>query len=261
MAGEKLLLLIFAFIVIMLLFAMAVIWFLNQTQRKITVAKLQEQEKELEYQKELLNNTVRTQEDERGRIARELHDGVTSKLNIIHLNMHLLKQKVFEDKETNVIVNQIESSLSKSIERSRKISHELMPVVLKKFGLTHALNELLTEVNNTAIFELKFLGHEEVIIQDDFKSLHIFRIIQELVNNAIKYSKAKNVRIDFEINGSDVLIKYVDDGIGVKDNDLKKGLGFSSINTRMRLLAGDMKFEKNNEKSGLHIQFKFPYHD
>ena len=261
MTEENVVLLVLASVVIMLLFAVTVIWFLNQTQKKITEAKIKEQEKELKYQNELLSNTVRTQENERGRIARELHDDVTSKLNIIHLNMHLLKQKVFEDKETNVIINQIESSLSKSIERSRKISHELMPVVLKKFGLTHALNELLTEVNNTAIFDLQFLGHEDVQIEDDVKSLHSFRIIQELVNNAIKYSKANQVKIEFSILNDMVKFNYLDDGVGVKENEVKTGLGFSSINTRIRLLGGSMNFIENIEKTGLHIQFNFPYND
>ena len=76
-------------IVLMMLFAASVVWFLNHAQKKIIKNKLKQQELQISFQKELLLNTVKTQENERSRISKELHDDIASKLSIIHLNLHL----------------------------------------------------------------------------------------------------------------------------------------------------------------------------
>lgn len=248
-------------LVIMLMFAFAVIWFLNQTQKKLTSSKIKEQELLLNFRKELLLNTVKTEENERNRISKELHDDVTSQLSIINLNIHLLKQKLSNNEDMFKIIDHIETSLKKSTERTRTISHELMPLILKKFGLHHALKELEDSVNITEVFHLDFTNDHIIQIKDDFKLLHIYRIIQELINNAIKYSKANNVHISFE-EKQDLNIKmtYTDDGIGFDDTKVKNGLGLSNINARITLLDGTVKIE-SILNSGTTITFIFPNHD
>src|SRR5690606_23486942 len=106
-----------------------------------------EQANKILYQKELLINTVKTQETERNRISGELHDDVASRLNVMHINVHLLKKKIQDVPEVSKIIDQIESSLDESIERTRSISHELMPQLLKKFGFHYALHELVQSLN------------------------------------------------------------------------------------------------------------------
>ncbi len=261
MTENSILLFILVVIVIMLAFAVAVIWFLNNSQKKITQAKLNEQEKELQFQKDLLSNTVKIQEEERTRISAELHDDVTSKLNVVHLNMHLLKQQLKSNNEMEIFVEQIEASLKASIDRSRSIAHELMPVVLRKFGLLHALDDLTNSINLSEIFDLTIKGTEQLKIKDDFKSLNIFRIIQELLNNAIKYSKAEKVNLTFQEEQEDIIMKYTDDGIGIDSKVDTTGLGFGNINTRIRLLGGEMVIDPSTHTKGLTIHFKFPNHD
>ena len=248
-------------LVIMLVFAFAVIWFLNQTQKKLTSSKIKEQELLLNFRKEMLLNTVKTEENERNRISKELHDDVTSQLSIINLNIHLLKQKVSDNPDMFQIIDHIESSLKKSTERTRTISHELMPLILKKFGLHHALKELEDAVNITEVFHLDFNNDHLIQITDDFKLLHIYRIIQELINNALKYSKAKNVHISFEEEQNlNIKMTYSDDGIGFDDQKVQSGLGLSNMNARITLLDGSVEI---NSKigSGTTIIFIFPNHD
>lgn len=248
-------------LVIMLIFAFAVIWFLNQTQKKLTSSKIKEQELLLNFRKEMLLNTVKTEENERNRISKELHDDVTSQLSIINLNIHLLKQKLSENDEMFKIIDHIETSLRKSTERTRTISHELMPLILKKFGLHHALQELEDAVNITEVFRIDISNDHIIQISDDFKTLHIYRIIQELINNALKYSKAKNVQINFE-EEQDLNLKmtYTDDGIGFDNNKIKCGLGLSNINTRITLLDGNVEVN-SILGSGTTLTFIFPNHD
>ena len=245
----------------MLIFAFAVIWFLNQTQKKLTSSKIKEQELLLNFRKELLLNTVKTEENERNRISKELHDDVTSQLSIINLNIHLLKQKVSDNIDMFKIIDHIESSLKQSKERTRTISHELMPLILKKFGLHHALKELEDSVNISEIFRLDITDDHLLNIQDDFKLLHIYRIIQELINNAIKYSKAKKVSIDFEEKqDTNIKMTYTDDGVGFDNTKTKKGLGLSNMNTRITLLDGTVEIN-SILGSGTSITFIFPNHD
>ncbi len=248
-------------LVIMLIFAFAVIWFLNQTQKKLTSSKLKEQELLLNFQKKLLLNTVKTEENERNRISKELHDDVTSQLGIINLNIHLLKQKLSDNEDMFKIIDHIETSLKKSTERTRTISHELMPLILKKFGLHHALQELEDAVNITEVFHLDITNDHIIQISDDFKLLHIYRIVQELINNAIKYSKAKNVHISFE-EKQDLNIKmtYTDDGVGFDHTKVKGGLGFGNMSARITLLDGSIKTE-SILGSGTTITFIFPNND
>ncbi len=247
-------------IVIMLVFAMAVIWFLNQTQRKITEGKLKEQERELDFQKEMLLNTVKTQEGERERISKELHDDVTSQLSIIHLNLHLLKRKLDADPELAIIIDHIESSLKNSTERTRTISHELMPAILLKFGFHNALKELANGVNLTEVLDVNIIDDQKIQIKDQFKLLHIYRVIQELLNNTLKYAKAKKVDITFDTIGDELIMSYQDDGQGFDTKKLSEGLGLGNVKTRIRLLDGDINWDSDLGK-GVKVLSKFPNYD
>ena len=260
MTDNNLFLYILFSIVIMLVFAMAVIWFLNQTQRKITEGKLKEQQRELDFQKEMLLNTVKTQEGERERISKELHDDVTSQLSIVHLNLHLLKQKMNSNPELTSIFEHIEYSLKNSTERTRTISHELMPAILLKFGFHNALKELANGVNLTETFEVNIIDDEKIKIKDEFKLLHIYRVIQELLNNTLKYAKAKKVDITFDTIGDELIMTYQDDGVGFDTNKLSEGLGLGNIKTRIRLLDGDINWD-STPSEGVTVLSKFPNYD
>jgi len=249
-------------ILVMLILGLAVVWFLNRAQFKITNEKLKTQEKEIEFKTELLVNTVRTQEKERIRISTELHDDVTSQLSIIHLNLHLLKKRInSEDESIVTIVDHIESSLKSSTDRTRTISHELMPSIFKKFGIQHALNELANGINIADAVSINIQREDLIKISDFDKQLHIYRIVQELVNNSLKYSEAKSLILKFEeIDGKKLLISYEDDGKGFDMNTVKEGLGTSNIKTRVQLLKGEMTLN-SSPGNGMNALIKIPNYD
>ena len=261
MNEANILIVILSALITMLLFAFAVIWFLNQTQKKITVSKIKQQEMEIRFQEEMLINTVKTAEEERDRISKELHDDVTSKLNIVHLNLHLLKQKIHGNSEMQDLMEHIESSLKASVERARAISHELTPPLFKKFGFHHSLIELANTINISQNLELTITGENLLHITDDLKLLHLYRIIQELLNNTIKYSEAKNVSISFQKdNFNTISMFYKDDGKGFEVEKSTNGLGMNNIKTRIRLLGGTMQLLSESGK-GMLASFKFSNHE
>lgn len=257
MSEELISLYILVSMVVFLVLAVGIIVFLTQAQHKVNKIMLLEKERELTFRTDMLKNTVKTQEIERSRIASELHDDIASKLNIIHLNVHLLKKSQLSESDL-ILIDQIETSLSMSIERTRTISHELMPQILRKFGIYHALNELAYSVNITQSLEVKIQDEHLLQIADDLKNLHIYRIIQELMQNTLKYAKAKNVNIRFWAEEGNIInLDYSDDGIGFDVHNTKTGLGMNNILTRAKLLDGNATFTSTPEVKGMLFNIKF----
>jgi signal transduction histidine kinase len=244
----------------MLVLAMGFIWFLNHAQKKITQGKLNEQELSMFYQKEMLVNTVKTKENERTRIAKELHDDVSSQLGIINLNLYALRKRIPQDKEISKLIDQISTSLKSSTERTRSISHELMPIMFRKYGLHEAFKELQSQINMPDMLKFTIENDFLIKITDDFKLLHIYRIVQELTNNALKYSHASIININFEINDKDISMTYTDNGVGVDFKEIKYGLGLSNIKTRVSLLDGNITIE-SSKNNGFRVKIKFPNYD
>ncbi len=260
MSENSLMLYIVCSVAIMLLLSLLLVFFLNFSQKKITQTKLQMQAMELALQKELLDNTVKTQEMERDRIAKDLHDEVASKLNIIHLNIHLLKQKYPLSVESAAFLQQIEHSLKASSERVRSISHELIPPMFKKMNIQQVLQQFAESVNDTQIIQFRLENQALLEIKDYFKILHLYRIVQELTNNTLKYATAKNIILKFESTPSEFLqMTYSDDGIGFDAASVKRGQGLSNIETRIRLLDGKLHIESQVGK-GVQFNFTFPNH-
>lgn len=251
---------ILASVVLVLFLAVVLIWFLSHAQKKITAAKIKEQENNLEFQRELLINTVKTKEQERTRIARELHDGVSSQLGIANLNLHVLKNKINWDEENARVIDQIKQSVIASAERTRNLSHELMPLVFSKYGIHHAMKELQDSVNLTNVLDLTIDDDFLIAIKDDFKLLHIYRIMQELINNTIKYAKASEAKVRFVTDRRDLILRYSDDGIGFDPDEVGSGLGISNIKTRVALLDGELTLESTPGR-GMTATIKFPNHD
>ena len=260
MINEPIVLYVFISVLIMLVIALGFIWFLNHAQGKITQSKLKEQELNMYYQKQMLLNTVKTKENERNRIAKELHDDVSSQLGIINFNLYALRKRMPQDEKMSLLMDQISSSLKSSTERTRSISHELMPLMFRKFGIHETFKELAASINLTGELEIFIKDDFLIKIRDEFKLLHIYRILQELTNNTLKYARATKINILFKANENNLTLTYIDDGIGVNLNNLTYGLGLSNIKTRVILLDGNITIE-SSENNGFQAIINFPNYD
>lgn len=245
-----------------LIVSIGIILFLNRSQSIVNKALLHERELEIKFQNELLQNTVKTQEAERKRIATELHDDIASKLNIIHLNVHLLKKGGYLLESDLKLIDQIETSLNVSIERTRSISHELLPQVFKKFGIHHALKELEHAVNISQTIILRIESEHLINITNELKLLHIYRILQELIQNTLKYADAKHINIVFKTEDNNLIsMNYSDDGKGFDTQKASHGLGIGNILTRAKLLNGLVEFKSIPAIKGMLFTIKFHNND
>lgn len=240
--NQEVTILIAAGILIMLAMALTLIAFYGRAQRKLFAQKLEAQE-------ELLQKTIMAQEEERSRIAKDLHDDIGSKLNVMSLYMHRLKKS--EDKKTLSVVGEINDILTTSIDTTRRISHELLPPALQKFGLSVALEELAEGFTQSGQvkMELSVEGLDEVV-GDKMTQLNLFRILQELSKNSSLHGQAQNIHIRFIPTAQGYSFQYKDDGKGADKAQLSKGkgLGMSNIESRLKMIGGRWEVETSPGK-------------
>jgi signal transduction histidine kinase len=205
-----------------------------------------------------LVSVIRTLELDRKRIAHELHDDISSKLNVISLNCHLLKIPNLSPKESEEITQNIIEYSSKALNSSKEMAHNLLPPVLEKFGLHAGIEELCAELNNNESVVIQYESKLKFDFEDNESHIHIFRILQELLTNSIEHGKAKSISILFdEVNGKRTCI-YSDNGIGfdLKQIENHNGLGIKNIVSRVAVLGGNITIE-SQLNDGISVIFNF----
>ena len=238
--------------------AVTLVLFFYFSRKKIIQKELEKKDLEIQYQKELLSAVIITQEEERKRIAQDLHDDISSKLNIVSLNSYLLTASNLTKNETIEITKTIIELTSKALDNSRKIAHGLLPPVLDKFGLHAGIEELCLELSSSKAVEVHYENKTNFNIADNDRHLHVFRILQELMNNSLRHGKASYISIVFEDIQEMKRCTYQDNGIGfeMKNNENQKGLGMKNIESRIAFLNGKLTLESVLNK-GISVVFNF----
>lgn len=181
------------------------------------------------------------QEGERERIAKDLHDSIGAMLGALRLNIgfigtNLLPSGLHQFEATNLL-------LDETTKEVRRISHDLMPASLAKFGLIAALKELYDNFEKPVV---RIIENEFDNCQlDQASQIMLLRIIQELMNNTLKYANASEVSIQFTSLSEGVLFIYEDDGIGFDVSKIatSQGMGFKNISSRVDYLKGKMEVQ------------------
>jgi len=241
-----------------LMMAVVLIVFYYFSRKKIVEKEIEKKDLEISYQKDLVKTVILTQEEERKRIAQDLHDDISSKLNIVSLNSHLLTTPNLSEKEVMELTATIINLTSKVLENSRRIAHDLLPPVLEKFGLEAAIEELCVEFKSAKKLNIVFKNNIIFDNNQQDRNLQIFRILQELMNNSLRHGKATQIRIEFHEKDGVRNGFYTDNGKGfdLKDAKNKKGLGMKNIESRVQILGGKLTF-KSSENQGVNVLFNF----
>jgi two-component system, NarL family, sensor kinase len=250
----------------MLILVIGLIIFIIFHQRKIIRYQLQLQRMEQEQQKVLLNASVRLQEEERQRIAADLHDDAGPLLATARL--YLTENLVNQDKATQLqSIFQARQILDDTIQLIRNISHSLMPPTLKNFGLESAVNDLFQKISGSGSINASSRFHDYKERLKSEKELLIFRIIQELVNNILKHSNASFIHLTQNMHGDFFILRMHHDGRGIVQNDFEKlnksniGLGLKNISSRLRVAQGRIHFEKDQSQTYYKITLEIPRDD
>ena len=230
-----------------------VVFFVAYQRRLLKQQELNQQIKE-EYQKDLLRATVESREKERHRIAESLHDEIGALLTTSKLHLGQIKP----ESEQNTIKDRVQSSLdiiTETIQSVRQISHDLKPPVLESLGLVAAVRSLISKVNGTVSVTCE--GPEDLKIPAE-ESLGCYRIIQELLQNALKHAQATEISFNIKQTGRSLFIEYRDNGVGFdrdKLNGKDAGLGLRNIDSRLNLMEGHMEMA-STDQPGTHLIIK-----
>ncbi len=187
---------------------------------------------------------IESEQTERMRIARELHDGIGQKLTV--LKMYASAEKEKNEKQLDLLDN--------TIQEVREISHKMIPEILG-LGLITAVRDLCNKVNIGGTIECSFVCDES---SKDLKlaeniNLSIYRIIQEIINNMLKHANAKNIDVKFSTTGNSLQITVNDDGKGFDIKKIKQssGIGWSNIFTRASIIKAAV--DVNSSDKGTNI--------
>lgn len=232
----------------------------NQRLRKARKkAHVQETEMNLlkqEQQNKIFSAMIEGQEKERKRLAIDLHDGLGGRLSGISLNLSKLDKD--EPKEyPKDQLQKVMKDLNDSLSELRNIARNMMPETLVKFGLQAALKDYCSSMNGTDTkVTLQFYGSEKGM--DLQQQVTLYRVIQELINNAVKHANASEVLVQYMREGNKVDITVEDNGIGMANElllqDNPNGMGLSNLRTRVAYLKGDLDFHsQKNEGTTVNI--------
>ena len=248
---------IYTFVVFIFLVIILILFFYF-TRKKIIKQEQEKNELKIINQKKLLRSIIVTQENERTRIAQDLHDDISSKLNVVSLNAHLLyDNKVNEQEKINITKNIIEYTKN-ALDSSRRIAHDLMPPVLEKFGLHAGIEELVNEYNSTKKIKVTYTNQLSLDKIDIDNQLNVFRILQELLNNSVKHGKATEAKISFLIEKNKNFCYYSDNGIGFDvQSSNGNGIGLKNIQSRIDFYSGNMNIISSPGK-GCRIELTIP---
>ena len=198
---------------------------------------------------------LQSQEEERRRIAVNLHDTLGQNLLIIKNQSHLAMQLPKDESAIQHRLNEISAVTAQAIEEVRQITRNLRPYQLDRFGLTNAIRAIIKQMSeNTPIL---FASHVDEIdgTFDKESEIHVYRIVQESINNIIKHSGATEATIVIKKNASVVSLSVRDNGRGFDSTlDRHVGFGLNSIIERVWILGGESKIDAS---PGARDQFKF----
>lgn len=203
-----------------------------------------------ETEQHMLDAILEATEAQRRRLSKEIHDGIGPLISTIKLNLDALRM---ETRDENARAMQMIESMSELLQTMstdiRSISHNLMPNVLVDFGLVAALENLCQRVNSSGKVQANFY-HSEFRERIRRKAaLGLYRIAQELINNAVKYARAQTINVQLIRHSDSVVLMVEDDGVGFSPHrpdatpGIDKGIGLKNIQTRVRSLGGSFILE------------------
>lgn len=208
-------------------------------------------------EKNVLNAIIETEERERKRFAKDLHDGLGPLLSTVKMSVSAL-MKTEKDQMNLEIIKNTDHVINEAIKSIKEISNNLSPHVLTNFGLASAVKNFTEKINETKVVQIDFSSNIYNHRYQTNIEVVLYRTICELVNNSLQHSNGKNIKIDLTSNDSIINLQYEDDGKGFDVNrvlhDNTRGNGLRNMVSRIESVNGTYKFE-SKIKSGFKASF------
>lgn len=229
-----------------------------------TLAKQQEELhrqriRELEKDRQLIavDSMLKGQEEERSRMAKDLHDGLGGMLSGVKLSLGAMKGNIILSEDNTRRFANVLEQLDHSINEMRRVAHNMMPEALVKLGLQQAVQDYCDGLNesNNLVFKTQFYGLDKRL--DTSSEIVVYRIVQELLNNVVKHASATEVLVQLMRHDKNLNITIEDNGKGFDVNAIntKQSVGLSNVRSRVDYLKGQLDIQSSpGGGTSIHIE-------
>ena len=203
--------------------------------------------RDITERKRLEKEVLAISDREQGRIGQDLHDGLCQQLAGIALMSEVLEQKLGDtSKAAATRAGEIARHIREAITQTRNLARGISPVDIDAGGLMSALEELAGNIRTLFKVDCVFRCDTPVLLRDNAVSMHLFRIAQEAVSNAIKHGKARHIGIGLTAMTERIVLAVQDDGTGfAKDTARRKGMGLRIMSYRAGMIGGSLAIQKD----------------
>lgn len=225
------------------------------------IGTMQDITQEKEYENRVENAIVRTQEEERQQVGMELHDNVNQILAASLIYLGVAREDLSKGKDVSKDIELSEKYTREAVTEIRRLSHQLAPVSLKDISIREAFERLLASVNSRNLFKIK-LNLEILpgqLMTNDLK-INLYRILQEQLNNIVKYSKATEVTVTLTLHQGVISFSIYDNGLGFDIKTKSTGIGMENIRRRANLLSGEFRLN-SAPGEGCEIEVDIPVNE
>lgn len=240
--------------IILALIVIGLIMLVNSRKRYKMQAGLAAEKERI--QKERFRAVIEAEEKERKRIARELHDGLGQLLSTTRITVSSL-----EGEEENKKVRNSIQLIDHAVQEVRNISHNMMPNALVSFGLDAAIDDMIRKINEAESLKVN-MDRQESVQLDESASIAVYRVVQEVLNNSLKYAESETIDISISRQNDHYVFEISDDGKGFDLETIKhnSGLGWNNVQSRIELIGGEMTI-LSKLGHGTIVKFTVPKYD
>ena len=195
----------------------------------------------LKAERRVINAIINTEENEKKRFAKDLHDGLGPLLSTVKMSLSALNDKITDPGGKQILTN-TNHVVNEAISTIKEVSNNLSPHVLSNFGLSSAISTFTAKINQTRVLTIDFKSNMEAQRLDNDKEVVIYRAVCELINNSVLHSGASKIEIELNKHEKFITLQFSDNGRGFDTSRLykedSKGMGLSNIETRVKSVEG-----------------------
>lgn len=206
-----------------------------------------------QIERKVLNAIIETEEKEKERFAKDIHDGLGTLLSSINIYVNMLKSTDMEEAERENILNYTKGLIDEAIQNAKEIANNLRPDVISRFGLITAIKTHCEMINKSGLVAINLNYGNDFSKLDEDLEVTLYRVIKELLNNTLRHASADEVEINLQYENKLLTLDYYDNGIGFDvERAIKKkthkGMGLSNIMSRIKAVDGTCKIFSDRGK-------------
>ncbi len=221
--------------------------------KTVNVLAIRDITRQKEIDKEILNAVLETEDKERKRFSRDLHDGLGAILSTLKIYLTLIQKENKTPDEKKMLIAEMKETINNAIESARTIANNIMPGILMDLGLIKALISFIDALNKTGVIHIEFKEPDNLPRLDTKTETHLYKIILELINNTIKHAKANHIDLNIYKKNKKLIIDFKDNGIGfdfdTAYHQKSESQGLKNILSRVNFLEGEASFNTGKGKN------------